>query len=184
MANINYVAAATSIDPDVMFLSLDSVYNYENLAWSGTPISKSTLEAAWVATEKQKQIKEITDDMNIEVTSGFLSDALVVDEFRKYDSNLQEQIAVIGAMVYLTPHEGLTPPSLFTLSSVDPATGMRGYHEYDPAQLYHLLGDIGTFSAELITKLTTKITAIMMINTGNANTDLDQIYAITWQSVE
>ena len=122
--------------------------------------------------------------MQIQVTSGSLSDALVVDVFRKYDSDLQGQIAVIGAMTHLTPVHWVAPPSTYTLSSADPSTGIRSYHVYDYAQLYRMLGDLGMYSAELIAKLTAKITAIMTVYTGNPHTDLDQIQSITWDSVE
>lgn len=154
------------------------------MQWVGTPIPKATLEAIWLGLAKQAQIEKISSDMHIEVTGGFLSDALSTGTFRRYDSDPQGQISIVGALTYLTPHEGITPPESYTLSSVDPGTGIRGYAPHSYVQLYQLLGDLGIFSSALIAKLQAKIIAIMTTDTGNVSNDLDSIYAITWESVE
>ena len=52
MANINYVAAATAVDPGAMFSSLGNIYDYNELYWASTSISESELSAKWVAMEQ------------------------------------------------------------------------------------------------------------------------------------
>lgn len=184
MPNINYVAAATALDPDVSISLYADIYDYDSIAWTGTPIDRGILDSTWLELEKQRQINTISEEMHTEVTGGFLSDALVENVFLKYDSDIQGQVAIIGALVYLTPHEDVIPPTTFTLSSVDPVTGIRGYAAYNYSQIYRLLTDIGIFSTNDITKLQIKIGLIRSVDTGNVSNDLDAIYGITWVSVD
>jgi len=180
MASVNYELASILVDPNASFgYSVDPT-NYDDLKWLTTPITKSVLDTAYLASEKTKQINTLTLLMQAAVTGGFLSDALVTGTFRKYDSDIQGQLAVVGAMTYLTPGPGVTPPTSYTLPSVDPSTGIKEYSPYSYSQLFHLFNDLEAYSSGLISTLTDKITAVNSINTGDINADLDSVYAITW----
>ena len=180
MAAINYVMAAALVDPNVSFGQTGDPTNYDLLIWKTAQIPEAVLEARWLANEKERQIKIISFAMQTQVTSGFLSDALVPGQFRKYDSDIQGQIAVIGALAYLSPFPGVTPPSSYIMSSVDPATGIREFAPHNYFQIYQLMSDLGIFSGNLQNVLANKITQIMTVNTGSPHTDLDVVYSITW----
>lgn len=182
MTSVCYTASATSLDPNAAFSSRPDPYIYESLIWASTPISKIALEQNWLSMEKNRIVAKLSADMHAEVISGFLSDTLEEGVFRKYDSDVQGQIAIIGAVVYTLPVNGVQHAEQFILSSVDPATGVRDYHPHTNEQLYELMKDLGTFSTDIMTKLQTKIFQVMSTNSGNVEADLATIYSITWNS--
>jgi hypothetical protein len=181
--SIIYTAAATAIDPLASFSSITSGTVYEELPWLTTPIDKAVLEAWWVGSEKQKQINAVSNAMTTEVTGGFMSDVLQQGTFRRYDSDLQGQILIVGAVAFTIPIGNESAPTSFMIMSTD-SEGSLLFHEHDRAQLHQLLQELGNFANTLILKLQSKIIAIMIVGSGNVQNDLDAIHAITWTSVE
>jgi hypothetical protein len=179
MATINYVAAATAIDPTAAFSSLVSVFDYDSLVWVSTPIPEATLEARWLAIEKQKQIAKLIVAGQTEVASGFLSDALVSGVMRKYNSDLQSQLSILGAVDLLSPANPVAPATI-RLRSTDVSTGLQSYADYTLTQAYKLLTHFGQFAAAIAAKGETKGAQIMSVNSGDVHADLDVVYAITW----
>lgn len=178
MSTVNYVAAAARIDPTSSFTELVlDVTDYDSLVWAGTPIPRSTLDAEWLSMQQQKKIAELAEAMKVEVTSGFLSDVLVPGTFRKYDSDVQGQVAIVGAIVLTQHRVGMT---FYRLSSVDPATGMRSYANHNGEQLLDLLATLGDWSSAIISKLENKIYQVMTANTGDIEADLATLITITW----
>lgn len=180
MSTINYAAATADLDPEASFSTMIDPFVYETLTWRTPSIEKAVLEAHWLQMEKNRQVSLVSAAMHADTTGGFPSDTLVPGVFQIYDSDLQGQIAVVGAMVYLTPVDGVTPPPTFTLSSLDPATGQRGYASHSYAQLYKLFTDLGAFANSKIVILEGKINTIFSTNSGNVTADLDTIHAINW----
>ena len=180
MATVNYVSAASSIGYIDGFATIPDSTDYNTLTWIGTAIPKATLDAAYLETKRQAKIAQVSAAFGTEVISVFLSDALVSGVFRKYDSDVQGQIAIVGAVTYCKPSTGWISPTTFVLSSVNPATGARDYHSHDLDQLHQLFDDLGSFASSKIDRLTTMIGQIYMINTGNISADLDAIESITW----
>lgn len=178
MHTVNYVAAATSLDPTVTFVNMVfDPTDYDSLVWSGTPISRSALDAHWFSIKQLEKTAELAEAMKVEVTSGFLSDVLVPGTFRKYDSDVQGQIAIVGAIVFTQHNTGTTS---YRMSSVDPSTGIRSYADHNVQQLMSLLTTLSTWSSAIISKLEAKIYEVMTTNTGDVEADLATLQTITW----
>lgn len=180
MATVNYKRAASLIDPNASFAYSDTPNDYDSLVWITDTIPKSDLDTAWLASEKLRQTTTLTDNAMIAAVSGFTSDALVAGSPKAYKSDLQSQIVIVGAMTYLTPVAGTTPPVSYTLPSADVSTGVITFDAYSYTQFFKLFTDMAAFSASVYTQLATKTAAIAAINTGNVNNDLDSVYAIVW----
>ena len=183
---INYISAATSLDLAASFLAFSDVFTYETLIWQSSLIPKATLETTWLAMEKTRISRELSIAMQAELIGGFLADVLTPGVYRKYDSSLQGQIAVIGAMVFTTPNPnppgGIVIPTSYTLGSIDPTTGQQSFDAHTYLQLVLLFSTLGGFAASLVSKLQTKLAAVMSENTGDVEADLVTINNITWTS--
>jgi len=181
MATINYIMAAALYDATSSFKKhSDDPTNYDSLIWNTPPILESILEKIWLESEKRKQIAKISEAMNAQVIGGFLSDALSPGKMRKYNSDIQGQTSIIGAIVYLMPSMEITVPASYVFPSYDPITGEVSYDPHTYLQMYKVLTDLGIFSGGLIASLNTKILQIMTVNTGSIHTDLDFIYSVNW----
>lgn len=179
MAAVNYIAAAASLNYVDGYATITDPTNYEGLTWAGTPIAKSLLETTYLELKRGQKISEVAAAMGAEVIAGFPSDALVAGVFHRYDSDLQGQIGVVGAVVYV--RNVLDSSGTYIMSYVDASTGQRNYAAHNFAQLKELLTDLGEFSAEMLGRLQGQIGQLMSINTGNVNADLSAIAAIHWQ---
>jgi len=180
MAAINYVAAAAAYDPNVSFKKQVDPTNYDSLVWSTTPISENILEEFWLGMEKKRKIKELTDAMVAEVQLGFQSDVLSPGTFRRYDTDIQSQIALIGGYVYSMIDADSPTGRSYSVSSYDLNTGIISFDLHTPAQMHTLFDALANFSNNLIQKLTSKINQILAINEANPHDSLDLLYAITW----
>ena len=180
MAEINYVAAASIIDPNSSFTSLGDPYNYDSLNWHTTQINEYDLEAAWLAIEKKRIIEQLTTSMVSELQLNFHADILVSGVMRRYDTDLQSQIGIIGAAIYSQKDIGHPTGRTFKISSYDLETGMISFDDYTVDQISALLDAFADFSKSLIQKLTDKIDQVIAISNAEPHSALDLVYAVTW----
>jgi hypothetical protein len=180
MAQINYVAAASIIDPNSSFTSLGDPYNYDSLRWHTTQVNEYDLEAAWIGIEKKRIIKKLTDDMVVDLQLNFQSDILVPGVMRRYDTDLQSQIGIIGAFIYSQKDSGHPDGRSFKVSSYDLNTGLISFDNYTVDQISALVDTFASFTEGLIQRLTDKINQVLAVNDANPHVSLDLIYAITW----
>lgn len=180
MASVDYVVAASILGYIEGFATIPNDSDYNTLTWIGTAIPKAALETAYLEMKRGAKLLQLQTAMRADVLSGFHSDALVVGVYRRYDSDLQGQIAVVGATVYCTPSNGLEGATSFTLPSTDLSTGALQFDAHSLAQLRRLLGDLGVFSNTMINRLMMMLGQVMSINTGNVFADLDTIEAFHW----
>lgn len=180
MSKVNFILAASTLGYAEGFSSTPDPEDYEKLPWRGTAIPKRTLELAYVELIRKNKHDELLAAFNTAIVGGYNSDALEPGTFRRYPSDLQGQIAVVGAVGYCTPQAGLESGTSFTLPSDDLVTGMRTLLPHNLEQLRRLLGDIGEFTNGLTVKLASKVGQIMSARTGNINTDLNTIEAVVW----
>ena len=180
MASVNYQLAAALVDPNVSFAFSETPTVYSSLIFKTVVVSQADCETAWLISEKLKQIATLTAAAQNAAISGFKSDALVPGNIRGYTSDLQSQIVIIGALSYLNPANGISVPPSYTIPSSNLSDGSITFNAYTYSQFYKLFTDMAEFSASIYTQLSTKISEINSINTGNVNNDLDSVYAITW----
>jgi hypothetical protein len=182
MASINYYSAAAAIDPLASFSGSTDPTIYETLLWYSTPIPKATLEASFLQTAKLAQVAKISAAMLAEVYGGFLVDVFGDGVQRKYASDVQGQVAIIGAVTLLKPSEGLAVPATYDLATMDPNTGLPIFVPHNAQQAYAVLLGLKDFSNFHIDHLKSTMMQVMTVNTGNINADLDTVASITWTS--
>ena len=180
MAQINYVAAASAIDPNSSFSSLGNPYDYDTLVWATSQINENDLETAWVMAEKKRIIDKLTADMVAELQLNFHADILEPGTFRRYDTDLQSQLGIIGAALYSQKDTDHPTGRTFKVSSYDLDIGLISFDDYTTDQISALLDAFANFSNGLIQKLTDKVTQVLSVNEPNPHDSLDIIYAITW----
>lgn len=175
MAAINYVLAAATFDPNIGFNSHTGASDYDALIWSSTSIPQATLDLVWYNLEKQRIVNGLISSTRTQVTSGFLSDMFVPGTTRYYQSDLQSQISLIGAVVYTNSTGGS-----FTYTSYDPVTKQGRIDSYTNAQFIQLLGIFATNISTILGTLQSKANQVIAIDTSDIPTALDTLYAITW----
>lgn len=181
MAVINYQLAAAEVDPNVSFAFAATPTVYESLIFKTEVVSKADCESTWLASEKVKQIGMLVTAAQTAAIGGFISDALVPGTPRGYQSNLQTQIVIVGALEYLSPGPaGTVQATSYTLPSVNLTTGQTGFNSYNYVQFYKLFGDMAAFSASVYNQLAVKTAAIEAVGSTDVLADLDAVYAIVW----
>jgi hypothetical protein len=166
------VSAVCFGDPDV----------YEDIVWEGgDPLpAKAVLEAQILANLKIDKVTELSQACELEIISGFTSDALGTPAI--YDSETVDQLNLIGAASATAPMEGM-PEGFSGPYAVRPivegVVQPKRYEMHSYAQLRAVLQSGFFFKLVRLQKFNDKRDYV-----NNVAATIEAVEAVSWTSVE
>lgn len=180
MANINYIISAAQLDPTVGFKSYTHANEYNNLVWVTNSVPQETLETNFFTMEKLRVKNGFIRRAREDILTGFVSDVLSTGTNRMYLTDIQSQIAIIGAVVYTDPTSANPDGYTFDMPSYDLTTGDGRIDEHTNSQLRILLSKLAEKVTAIFDKMQSKSDAILAIDVSDIPAALDTLYALTW----
>lgn len=166
---MNYVDIVSQFFQGVGVTALKSDCQYEDLVWDSTVISKVDLESKVIQTIRDARIALLTTQASEKITKeGFISFALNGNA-RLYDSEISDQINLIGASSAIQSGESIPFPSR------DPITKVKTFDLHTSDQLNQVLNDGSRIKTQILENL---LTLKKQINTLTSQEEINSINLI------
>lgn len=162
---INYLELTYEYYPTVLCHSEGAPDDYYAIVWESTAIDKVELDLKYFEIYRDNKISELSSKAELEITSGFISDALGYQ--RIYDSELEDQINLIGSTA---------SNSTMYYACRDPITLQKSYETHTHEQLLQVLNDGKLVKLNILQKFFIKKSYILSL------TNKEDVDAVTWDS--
>jgi hypothetical protein len=168
--------------PNVFVICFGNPEVYEDIVWEqGDPLpSKAVLDAQILTNLKTKKIIELSKACESSIIGGFRSSALGIEAI--YDSELVDQLNLIGAASAVSPMEGFPDGSSGPYAIrpvINDVIQHKRYEMHTYTQLRNVLLDGYYYKLSCLQKFNDKRDYV-----NDVATTFEEVNQITWQSIE